>query len=123
MNLDNKDFDDRQQNYRRMRWMQQGLDPDEMEAKWCEEKETRAEARRERLKQENAERRRREEELKNSALVANDKRFQAAVTDRKFKKQKFIASDKLNELVVQRKTTPAAGKKVTKKKGPKSRPQ
>ncbi|XP_052872709.1 probable ATP-dependent RNA helicase Dbp45A [Anopheles cruzii] len=123
MNLDNKDFDDRQQNYRRMRWTQQGLDPDEMEAKWCEEKETRAEARRERLKQENAERRRREEELKNSALVANDKRFQAAVTDRKFKKQKFIASDKLNELVVQRKQAPAPGKKVTKKKGPKSRPQ
>jgi ATP-dependent RNA helicase DDX49/DBP8 len=31
--LDNKDFDERQHNYRRKRWMQDGLDPDEMEAK------------------------------------------------------------------------------------------
>lgn len=34
MALDNKDFDDRAQNYRRKKWIEDGLDPDEMENKW-----------------------------------------------------------------------------------------
>lgn len=31
--LDNKDFDERTHNYRRKKWIEDGLDPDEMEAK------------------------------------------------------------------------------------------
>lgn len=34
MSLDNKDFDDRAHNYRRKKWIEDGLDPDEMENKW-----------------------------------------------------------------------------------------
>lgn len=32
--LDNKDIDERAHNYRRKKWIEEGLDPDEMEAKW-----------------------------------------------------------------------------------------
>lgn len=35
--VDNTDFDERIQNYRRKRWMENGLDPDEQEAKWQKE--------------------------------------------------------------------------------------
>lgn len=35
--VDNNDFDERIQNYRRKRWMENGLDPDEEEAKWQRE--------------------------------------------------------------------------------------
>lgn len=118
MNLNNEDFDERQQRYRRVRWTQEGLDPDEMEAKWREEKEARAKERRLRLKQENEERRRREEELKQS-VVAKDSRFQKAATDKKFKKAKFVATEKLDELVVQRKTEPIK----VKGKNPRKKPQ
>jgi len=31
--LDNKDFDERKRNYRRKKWLENDLDPDEMEAK------------------------------------------------------------------------------------------
>ncbi len=31
--LDNKDIDERTNNYRRKKWIEDGLDPDEMEAK------------------------------------------------------------------------------------------
>lgn len=31
--LDNKDFDERTHNYRRKKWIEDGLNPDEMEAK------------------------------------------------------------------------------------------
>lgn len=34
MQLDNKDFDERAQNYRRKKWIEDGQDPDEMENKW-----------------------------------------------------------------------------------------
>ncbi|KFB51001.1 AGAP005130-PA-like protein [Anopheles sinensis] len=125
MNLDNKDFDERQSNYRRMRWMQQGLDPDEMEAKWQEEKQARNQARRERLKKENEERRRRGTDLEQqNAAAASDPRFQTAAADKKFKKRKFISANKLDELVEKKKTesnTSAGGanekrKKIVKKK-------
>lgn len=35
--VDNNDFDERIQNYRRKRWIENGLDPDEQEAKWARE--------------------------------------------------------------------------------------
>lgn len=37
MQLDNKDFDERAQNYRRKKWIEDGQDPDEMENKWKSE--------------------------------------------------------------------------------------
>uniref|UniRef100_A0A182JAN7 Uncharacterized protein n=1 Tax=Anopheles atroparvus TaxID=41427 RepID=A0A182JAN7_ANOAO len=127
MNLDNKDFDERQHNYRRMRWIQQGLDPDEMEAKWQEENKARAQARRERLKNENEERRRRGTDLEQqSAAVAGDSRFQMAATDKKFKKRKFISADKLSELVEKKKTessTQPGGAKGKRKKIIKKKPK
>ena len=33
--LDNKDFDERAQNYRRKKWIMDGLDPDVMEAQYA----------------------------------------------------------------------------------------
>ena len=35
--VDNNDFDERIQNYRRKRWIENGLDPDEEESKWQKE--------------------------------------------------------------------------------------
>uniref|UniRef100_A0A182LU52 RNA helicase n=1 Tax=Anopheles culicifacies TaxID=139723 RepID=A0A182LU52_9DIPT len=125
MNLDNKDFDERQHKYRRLRWIQDGLDPDEMEAKWKEEMKLREQTRRERLRKENEERRRRDKQALSSPSVTNDSRFKAAAEDKKFKKRKFIAPEKLNELIEKRKSKPedkttARGKKkggkVIKKK-------
>lgn len=37
MALDNKDFDDRAHNYRRKKWIENDLDPDEMENKYKQE--------------------------------------------------------------------------------------
>uniref|UniRef100_A0A182QWU6 RNA helicase n=1 Tax=Anopheles farauti TaxID=69004 RepID=A0A182QWU6_9DIPT len=111
MNLDNKDFDERQHKYRRLRWIQDGLDPDVMEAKWKEEMKVREQERRERLRKENEERRARDKQT-----VVTDKRFEAAASDKKFKKRKFIAADKLTELVEKRKTEPAAKKNRDKSK-------
>lgn len=37
ISLDNKDFDDRAHNYRRKKWIEDGVDPDEMENKWKQE--------------------------------------------------------------------------------------
>lgn len=36
MVLDNQDFDERASNYRRLKWLEEGLDPDEMENKFKE---------------------------------------------------------------------------------------
>lgn len=43
--VDNNDFDERIQNYRRKRWISDGLDPDEQEAKWQKELKRRGKAR------------------------------------------------------------------------------
>lgn len=34
LEMDNKDFDERKHNYRRKKWIEDGLDPDEMEDKY-----------------------------------------------------------------------------------------
>uniref|UniRef100_A0A182TX35 RNA helicase n=1 Tax=Anopheles melas TaxID=34690 RepID=A0A182TX35_9DIPT len=112
INLDNKDFDERKHKYRRLRWIQEGLDPDEMEAKWKEDMKAREQERRERLRQENEERRKRDKQTIASPAVVNDARFQAAASDKKFKKRKFIPKEKLNELIEQRKTEAKGGKKA-----------
>lgn len=40
MTLDSKDFDDRAQNYRRKKWIENGDDPDEMENEWNQEQKS-----------------------------------------------------------------------------------
>ncbi|XP_053687108.1 probable ATP-dependent RNA helicase Dbp45A, partial [Sabethes cyaneus] len=97
MNLDNKDFDERQHNYRRKKWIEQGLDPDEMEAKWKQEKQARAAERRERLKKENEERRRIATEQQLPAT--GDERFKSAIENKKFKKRKFVKTEELDKFV------------------------
>ncbi|XP_055609213.1 probable ATP-dependent RNA helicase Dbp45A [Uranotaenia lowii] len=99
MNLDNKDFDERQHNYRRKKWIEQGLDPDEMEEKWKREKESRAEERKQRLRSENEERKRRAEQ----ELAAVDDRFKDAVGSKKFKKRKFVSEKQIEEFAQKQK--------------------
>jgi len=45
LKINNEDFDERIQNYRRKKWITEGLDPDEMEAKYEREVERRAQER------------------------------------------------------------------------------
>ncbi|XP_058462008.1 probable ATP-dependent RNA helicase Dbp45A [Malaya genurostris] len=110
MNLDNKDFDERQNNYRRKKWIEQGLDPDEMEEKWKQEKESRAAQRKMRLKLENEERKR----IAN--LELKDERFLEAVENKKFKKRKFVKADQLDELIEKKNKTNVSSKKGKSKK-------
>lgn len=37
LSIDNKDFDEKIENYRRKKWVEEGKDPDEMEATWKRE--------------------------------------------------------------------------------------
>ncbi|XP_062550090.1 probable ATP-dependent RNA helicase Dbp45A [Armigeres subalbatus] len=96
MNLDNKDFDERQHNYRRKRWIEQGLDPDEMEDKWKQEKKMRAEERKERLRKEN-EMRKKVVSAEDVSVTIKDERFKGAVQSKKFKKRKFVSTEQLDE--------------------------
>lgn len=80
MQLDNKDFDDRIQNYRRKRWITEGLDPDEMEAKYRREQKKKLKERR---------KARQEEAIKRKQALAEsdlkkDERFKA-LKDEDFK--------------------------------------
>ncbi|KAG5677334.1 hypothetical protein PVAND_007102 [Polypedilum vanderplanki] len=50
--VDNNDFDERIQNYRRKRWIAEGLDPDEEEAKWQNEIKRRIRENRKKRKEE-----------------------------------------------------------------------
>lgn len=49
--VDNDDFDERIQNYRRKKWIENGLDPDEEEAKWKMELKRRIKERKQRRKE------------------------------------------------------------------------
>lgn len=69
--IDNTDFDERIQNYRRKRWIENGLDPDEEEAKWKRELRRRIKERKAAAKEER-EKRRREAPTE---LVRKDDRF------------------------------------------------
>lgn len=52
MKIDTKDFDERIQNYRRKRWITEGLDPDEMQANWEREQKRKLKERRKASKEE-----------------------------------------------------------------------
>lgn len=81
--VDNNDFDERIQNYRRKRWISDGLDPDEQEAKWQKELKRRIKERKTAAKANR-------EKVKNSAppaIALTDDRFKNVdVKKKKFKK-------------------------------------
>ncbi|XP_037902920.1 probable ATP-dependent RNA helicase Dbp45A [Hermetia illucens] len=102
--LDNKDFDERAQNYRRKKWIMDGLDPDEMEAKFENQQKQKAKERRKELKRRMAEREAQEQ------TMMNDERFQT-VDPNSFIKKKKPKVDKLSE---------SDNKKINKKESHKS---
>lgn len=78
--VDNTDFDERIQNYRRKRWIADGLDPDEQEAKWTKELKRRIKERKANAKAER-------EKVKSLGRIAlTDDRFKNV----EVKKKKFI---------------------------------
>jgi ATP-dependent RNA helicase DDX49/DBP8 len=79
--VDNNDFDERIQNYRRKRWISDGLDPDEQEAKWQKELKRRIKERKAAAKTE----REKMKERAPPSIVVNDERFKN-VEKKKFKK-------------------------------------
>lgn len=81
MQLDTKDFDDRIQNYRRKRWLEEGLDPDAMEEKYRRDQKRKLKERR-KAYQEEAIRRKKEQ---NSLM--EDERFKSIDTQ-KFERPK-----------------------------------
>lgn len=116
MNLDTKDFDERQHNYRRKKWIEQGLDPDEMESKWKQEKESRAAERRERLRKEN-EARKRAAAVEGGSSTTKDERFTAVAQNKKFKKRKFVTTEQLDEFAKGKKVKQQSDGKGKAKKG------
>lgn len=82
--LDNKDFDERTQNYRRKKWIENDLDPDEMEAKWKTEKKEKFRKRKEENQQIYNERKRKQLEI-----MEKDERFMDTVMppEKKHKKK------------------------------------
>lgn len=80
--VDNNDFDERIQNYRRKRWISDGLDPDEQEAKWQKELKRRIKDRKAAAKAER-------EKMKNIAppKLISDERFKNVEVKKKFKKR------------------------------------
>lgn len=85
INLDNNDFDERAQNYRRKKWIMDGLDPDEMEEKYRKkQKDKLKEIRRKRKEHE------KEMALKEPTLIQDD-RFKSIETER-FEKPKRNAN-------------------------------
>lgn len=85
--LDNNDFDERIQNYRRKKWILDGLNPDEMEAKWQAEIKRKIKERRKQRKQEM----KLKKEEQAPTVAATDERFKD-VNTKKFKKsgKKFV---------------------------------
>ena len=94
--VDNNDFDERIQNYRRKRWISDGLDPDVQEAKWQKELKRRIKERKAAAKDER-------EKMKlraPPAIVVSDERFKnVEVKKKKFKKvdEKSIKSFKTSQ--------------------------
>lgn len=82
--VDNTDFDERIQNYRRKRWIQDGLDPDEEERKWKKQLKKR-------IKEIKAERKAEHDRRRKSTpldIVTKDERFKDVKMKKKFDKTK-----------------------------------
>lgn len=82
MTLDNTDFDDRMKNYRRKNWIEEGLDPDRMEAKFRREKKAKLKQRKEMRKTAALQRK---DDVK---VIGGDERFKSVDLER-FQKNPF----------------------------------
>lgn len=87
MALDNKDFDERAQNYRRKKWIENGDDPDEMENKWKMEQKAKRKQRKKAEKEYLAKKKLEKEQSTQANSVQMDARF-ANVDKEKFTKKK-----------------------------------
>lgn len=96
MQLDTKDFDDRIQNYRRKRWLEEGLDPDLMEEKYRREQKRKLKERR-KARQEEAIRRKKEQNP-----LMQDERFKA-IDAQKFERPKKNKNVKAQNVKSQKK--------------------
>lgn len=93
--LDNKDFDERATNYRRKKWIEDGLDPDAMERQLKKQKEDRI---KERIQNAKARRKATEELDKDQAAKYNqDERFKGVQLKAINKKSK-LQHQKLKKL-------------------------
>lgn len=82
--VDTTDFDERIQNYRRKKWVVEGLDPDEQEEKWQKELKKRIKDRRNKRKRENDGTR----NEKITEIRTQDERFKDVdIKKRKFKRK------------------------------------
>lgn len=95
MALDTKDFDERAHNYRRKKWIEDGLDPDEMENKWKQEQKRKEKERKKAQREFIAKKKAMQvDDGEHTHLVNNDERFKNLDSE-KFKKK--IKPTKANE--------------------------
>lgn len=98
--LDNKDFDERATNYRRKKWIEDGLDPDAMERQMKREKDARI---KERIDNAKARRKAAQEmDKKQAAKFGEDSRFKG-VQLKAINKKSQMQQQKLKKLQVQQK--------------------
>ncbi|KAG4066284.1 hypothetical protein HA402_000508 [Bradysia odoriphaga] len=76
--LDNKDIDERTNNYRRKKWIEDGLDPDEMEAKWKKQQKDNEKKRSQGFKKRRAE----QKSIKSEKMAVDDERFKSVDANR-----------------------------------------
>lgn len=101
MTLDNKDFDDRAHNYRRKKWIEDGLDPDEMENKWNMEQKAKRRQRKKAEKDYLAKKKQEKDASIQSNVTAQiDERF-ANINKEKFERKK-IAKDSTKSVANQK---------------------
>lgn len=115
MALDSKDFDDRAQNYRRKKWIENGQDPDEMENKWDTEQKLKRKQRKKAEKEYLAKKKREKEENAESKPQQVDERFANIVPER-FEKKKRIVSDKTGPAIKNPLKINTKSKQINKKK-------
>lgn len=110
--VDNNDFDERIQNYRRKRWITEGLDPDEQEAKWQKELKRRIKERKEARKNQR-------EQMKAKPppeIAVKDDRFKNVEKKKKFKKNNDIKQNQQPKKFEHKsKLQLNANKKITKR--------
>lgn len=116
MELDNKDYDERSNNYRRKKWIEDGLDPDVMEDKFKKQQKDKERQRKETHRQSVVQRKAAAEtrtanarQSKQAALAAQDDRFKQLDAERFTKKGKPTAQSSAGK---EKKTPLPAGLKI-----------
>lgn len=90
MTLDNKDFDERAQNYRRKKWIENDQDPDEMEKKFNDEQKSKRKQRKKAEKEYLAKKKLERESKPDAKLHETDERFANLKTEQFEKKKRNI---------------------------------